>query len=146
MFAAFAVFLSLKDLMYGEFTGDELTGILDDAFADAAGLDTAATSLTKQYGTPPAPVQVSITVPWLNPNNHSLQLPGWSTTLDLGDPDQRVQAADWYLDQSTARPTPSTPPGSASTSPTPSPARRSAPRSTAGRPTTGGCTRWARSP
>ncbi|GGP89469.1 DUF4855 domain-containing protein [Streptomyces melanogenes] len=92
-----------KDLMYGRFTGDELAGILDTAFADAARLDSAAIALTKAHGAPPAPLQVSITLPWLDPGNHSLKLPGRSGTLDLGVQSQRVQAADWYLDQVKSR-------------------------------------------
>lgn len=92
-----------KDLMYGRFTGDELAQILDTAFADAARLDAAASALTADHGAPPAPLQVSITLPWLDPGNHSLKLPGRSTTLDLGVQSQRVQAADWYLDQIKSR-------------------------------------------
>lgn len=92
-----------KDLMYGGFTGDELNGVLNDEFADAAALDAAATTLTATYGAPPAPIQVSIGVPWLSPRTTSLTLPGTGTVLNLSVPAQRVQAADWYLDQIKAR-------------------------------------------
>ncbi|GGP92586.1 DUF4855 domain-containing protein [Streptomyces melanogenes] len=98
-----AIDYNKKDLMYGEFTGDELAGVLNDAFNDAWRLDLAAAALVQRYGAPPAKIKVSITMPWLNPANHSLRLPGWSTTLDLAKPDQRLQAADWYLDQIKSR-------------------------------------------
>jgi hypothetical protein len=94
-----------KDLMYGQLTGPDLSALLDQTFADAAALDHAAGELAARYGPPPAPIKVSITVPWFNPRNHGLALPGSSGTLDLGDPVQRITATDWYLDQVGSRAT-----------------------------------------
>jgi hypothetical protein len=92
-----------KDLMYAELTGQDLRDLLDQTFADAAKLDQAAGELAAKYGPPPAPVRVSITVPWFSPRNHSLALPGSSSPLDMGDPVQRITATDWYLDEINSR-------------------------------------------
>lgn len=94
-----------KDLMYAELDGQDLKALLDQTFADAARLDEAAGELAARYGPPPAPIRISITVPWFNPGNHSLVLPGSSAALDLSDPVQRITATDWYLDQIGSRAT-----------------------------------------
>ncbi len=92
-----------KDLMYAELTGRDLAALLDQTFADAARLDHAAGELAAKYSAPPAPIKISITVPWFNPHNHSLKLPGSSSTLDLGKLTDRIAATDWYLDQMNSR-------------------------------------------
>lgn len=87
-----------KDIMYDELNAGDLTELLDVTFADASALDSAASSLTSQFGPPPAKIQTAITFPWLNPNVHNLQLPGLPI-LDMANPSDRLTAASWYLDE-----------------------------------------------
>jgi len=86
-----------QDIMYASLTGTNLTDLLTQEFADAAALDRAATALAKQYGAPPAPIKVAITLPWLSPSQISLTVGGIS--FNLGTASSRLAVATWYLKQ-----------------------------------------------
>lgn len=76
-----------KDLMYAGFGEAELTGLLDQLFADAERLDAAAVALSRAHAAPAAPIQLAVAIPWLSPT---------------AEP-PRAQTANWYLDQVRSR-------------------------------------------
>jgi hypothetical protein len=86
-----------NDIMDTSLTGANLTDLLSQEFADAAALDQAATALAQQYGAPPRPIQVALALPWLDPQETSVTVPG--RTFNLSTASSRVDAADWYLGQ-----------------------------------------------
>ena len=88
-----------QDIMYAALTGANLSDLLTQEFADAAALNSAAAALAATYGAPPRPIQVAITLPWLNPADASVTLPGTSTAENLGNAPQRMSVATWYLQQ-----------------------------------------------
>ena len=71
-----------QDIMYAALTGTNLSDLLTQEFADAAALNSAAAALAATYGAPPKPIQVAITLPWLNPADASVTLPGTSTARE----------------------------------------------------------------
>lgn len=85
------------DIMYASLTGTNLTDLLSQEFADAAALDQAAAALAQQFGAPPHPIQVAMALPWLDPRETSVTVPG--QTFNLSVPSSRVDAAGWYLGQ-----------------------------------------------
>ena len=95
-----------QDIMYAALSGTNLSDLLTQEFADAAALNSAAAALAAAYGAPPKPIQVAITLPWLNPAETSVTLPGTSTAENLSVAAQRMSVATWYLQQvkSMARP------------------------------------------
>src|SRR3984957_11764745 len=86
-----------QDIMDTSLTGANLTDLLDQEFADAAALDSAAAALAQQYGAPAKPIQVALALPWLDPQDTSVAVPG--RTFNLSSASDRVDAADWYLQQ-----------------------------------------------
>jgi Domain of unknown function (DUF4855) len=86
-----------SDIMDTSLTGTDLTDLLNQEFADVAALDRAATALAQQYGGPPKPIQVALALPWLDPQDTSVAVPG--RTFNLSNASDRVDAADWYLQQ-----------------------------------------------
>ena len=88
-----------QDIMYAALTGTNLSDLLTQEFADAAALNSAAAALAAGYGAPPKPIQVAITLPWLNPAETSVTLPGASTAQNLSVAAQRMSVATWYLQQ-----------------------------------------------
>src|ERR1700760_4588977 len=90
-----------SDIMDMSLTGANLTDLLGQEFADAAALDQAAAALAQQYGAPPKPIQVALALPWLDPQDTSVTVPG--RTFNLSTASSRVDAADWYLGQVQAR-------------------------------------------
>jgi hypothetical protein len=86
-----------SDIMDTSLTGADLTDLLTQEFADAAALDSAAAALAQQYGAPPKPIQVALALPWLDPQDTSVTVPG--RTFNLSSAPERVDAADWYLQQ-----------------------------------------------
>ena len=86
-----------QDIMYAALTGADLSDLLTQEFADAAALNSAAAALAASYGAPPHPIQVAITLPWLNPADASVTLPGASTAQNLSVAAQRMSVATWYL-------------------------------------------------
>ena len=88
-----------QDIMYAALTGTNLADLLTQEFADAAALNSAAAALAASYGAPPHPIQVAITLPWLNPADASVTLPGTSTAENLSVAAQRMNVATWYLQQ-----------------------------------------------
>ena len=88
-----------QDIMYAALTGTNLSDLLAQEFADAAALNSAAAALAASYGAPPKPIQVAITLPWLNPADASVTLPGTSTAENLSVAAQRMSVATWYLQQ-----------------------------------------------
>src|ERR1700761_1584539 len=86
-----------QDIMDMSLTGANLTDLLGQEFADAAALDQAAAALAQQYGAPPKPIQVALALPWLDPQDTSVTVPG--RTFNLSSASSRVDAADWYLQQ-----------------------------------------------
>lgn len=76
-----------KDLMYAGFCVAELTGLLDQLFADADRLDAAAAALSRTHAAPAAPIQLAVAMPWLSPTDRTT----------------RAQTANWYLDQVRSR-------------------------------------------
>jgi uncharacterized protein DUF4855 len=85
------------DIMYASLTGANLTDLLSQEFADAAALDQAAAALAQQFGAPPHPIQVAMALPWLDPRETNVTVPG--QTFNLSVPSSRVDAAGWYLGQ-----------------------------------------------
>ena len=61
-----------SDIMDTSLTGADLTDLLNQEFADAAALDSAAAALAQQYGAPPKPIQVALALPWLDPQDTSV--------------------------------------------------------------------------
>ena len=92
-----------QDIMYAALTGANLSDLLAQEFADAAALNSAAAALAAQYGAPPRPIQVAVTLPWLNPAETSVTLPGASTAENLSVAAQRMSVATWYLQQVKSR-------------------------------------------
>ncbi len=90
-----------SDIMDASLTGADLTDLLNQEFADAAALDSAAAALAQQYGAPPKPIQVALALPWLDPQDTSVAVPG--RTFNLSNASDRVDAADWYLQQVQSR-------------------------------------------
>ncbi len=86
-----------SNIMDSSLTGSDLTDLLNQEFADAAALDKAAAALAQQYGAPPKPIQVALALPWLDPQDTSVAVPG--RTFNLSNASDRVDAADWYLQQ-----------------------------------------------
>jgi hypothetical protein len=82
-----------KDLMTGGLTTEDLDAVLDHAFADAARLDRAASALAGQFGKPATPIKVSITVPWIGPNDQADRMA--ATTRYLDQIKSRAEAAGW---------------------------------------------------
>jgi hypothetical protein len=82
-----------KDLMTGGLTNEDLDLVLDQAFADAARLDRAASALAGQFGKPAAPIKVSITVPWIGPNDQPDRMAATNRYLDQIR--SRAEAASW---------------------------------------------------
>jgi hypothetical protein len=89
------------DIMDTSLTGTNLTDLLNQEFADAAALDQAAAALAQKYGAPPKPIQVAVALPWLDPRNTSVTVPG--RTFNLSNASDRADAADWYLGQVQSR-------------------------------------------
>ncbi len=90
-----------SDIMDTSLTGTDLTDLLNQEFADAAALDSAAKALAQQYGAPPKPIQVALALPWLDPQDTSVAVPG--RTFNLSNASDRVDAAAWYLQQVQSR-------------------------------------------
>lgn len=88
---------------YGTLDATDLEELLDDLFAAAGQLDHAASQLSAMYGPPAQRVGVTLMVPWLDPQQRELRLPGLAAPLDLSVPADRVTATGWYLDQVVAR-------------------------------------------
>jgi hypothetical protein len=86
-----------QDIMYASLTGGQLSDLLTQEFSDAAALNSAAAALAAKYGAPPKPIQVALAMPWLNPANTALTLPGASASVSMAAPAQRMAAASWYL-------------------------------------------------
>jgi len=86
-----------QDIMYASLNGTNISDLLTQEFADAAALDAAAAALAAQYGAPPRPIQMAMTLPWLSPQDLSLSLLG--ITLNLSIPALRTEAATSYLEQ-----------------------------------------------
>jgi hypothetical protein len=82
-----------KDLMTGGLTTEDLDAVLDQTFADAARLDQAASALAGQFGAPAAPIKVSITVPWIGPNDQADRMA--ATTGYLDQIKSRAEVAGW---------------------------------------------------
>src|SRR6201995_2027517 len=89
------------DIMDTSLTGTDLTDLLSQEFADAAALDQAAAALAQKYGAPPRPIQVAVALPWLDPQDTSVTVPG--RTFNLSTASSRADAADWYLGQVQSR-------------------------------------------
>ena len=89
------------DIMDASLTGTDLTDLLNQEFADAAALDKAAAALAQQFGAPPKPIQVALALPWLDPQDTSVTVPG--RTFNLSTASSRADAADWYLGQVQSR-------------------------------------------
>jgi hypothetical protein len=90
-----------SDIMDTSLTGTDLTDLLNQEFTDAAALDSAAAALAQQYGAPPKPIRVALALPWLDPQDTSVAVPG--RTFNLSNASDRVDAADWYLQQVQSR-------------------------------------------
>jgi Domain of unknown function (DUF4855) len=86
-----------SDIMDTSLTGANLTDLINQEFADAAALDKAAAALAQQFGAPPKPIQVALALPWLDPQDTSVTVPG--RTFNLSSASSRVDAADWFLQQ-----------------------------------------------
>jgi hypothetical protein len=86
-----------QDIMYASLTGTNLSDLLEQEFADAAALNSAAAALAAKYGAPPAPIQVAIALPWLSPKDTNLSL--GSVTYNLSTSSARMSVATWYLQQ-----------------------------------------------
>lgn len=86
-----------QNIMYASLTGTNLSDLLQQEFADASALDSAAAALAAGYGPPPAPIKVAIALPWLSPKDTSVAVGG--TTYNLSSSSDRTAVASWYLQQ-----------------------------------------------
>jgi hypothetical protein len=86
-----------QNIMYDSLTGTNLSDLLQQEFADASALNSAAAALAAKYGAPPAPIKVAIALPWLSPKDTNVSVGG--TSYNLSSSSDRVSVATWYLQQ-----------------------------------------------